>query len=108
MVRCCSRSDPSLRNNKFNSATSPAGHSHNCHINASENYRRSLGNCPTAGEERSERKLDDEDQLDPFESSLLRRTLRDREILGGTQRRYSVSLFLIFCTFRAISKAESQ
>ena len=69
---------------------------------------RSLGNCPPAGEERSERQLDDEDQLDPSESRVLRRTLRDREILGGTQRRYSVSLFLIFCTFRAIFKAESQ
>ena len=66
---------------------------------------RSLGNCPPAGEERSERKLDDEDQLDPSESRVLRRTLRDREILGGTQRRYSVSLY--FATFGAISKAES-
>ena len=105
MVRCCSRSDPSLRNNKFNSATSPAGHydSRNCHINASENYSRSLGNCSTTGEERSECKLDDEDQLDPSEGSLLRRTLRDREILGGTQRRYSVSIY--FATLGAISKA---
>ena len=51
---------------------------------------RSLGNCPPAGEERSERQLDDEDQLDPSESRVLRRTLRDREILGGTQRRYLV------------------
>ena len=67
---------------------------------------RSLGNCPPAGEERSERQLDDEDQLDPSESSLLRRTLRDREILGGTQRRYSVSLY--FATLGAIFKAESQ
>ena len=75
-------------------------------MNASENYRRSLGNCPTTGEERSERKLDDEDQLDPFESSLLRRTLRDREILGGTQRRCAVSFK--FATFGAIVKAESQ
>ena len=67
---------------------------------------RSLGNCPPAGEERSERQLDDEDQLDPSESSLLRRTLRDREILGGTQRRYLVSIY--FATIRAIFKAESQ
>ena len=32
---------------------------------------RSLGNCPPAGEERSERQLDDEDQLDPSESRVL-------------------------------------
>ena len=57
-------------------------------ITGSDNLcHRSLGNRPITGEEWGQRELDDQDQLDPPESSLLRWTLRNRQILGRTQCR---------------------